>query len=213
MVEKRQIGLLLACIGLFMCFFFRSTITFMQNELDFEEKILDLELVSVDDYTITGSIPKDLYQRIMRQTEFVEAATRKRNDTNFTILKPIKRFEEYLIQVIQANLSHHQKKKAKKNSSEKLEDAPKQNKKEMARIVEIVYAFENRYMLRSLLALNKELAKLGSIIPGCCSRLWTRRVLRKKVVAQTDDFLLARLKENTKKNKKQESKRGIIGCK
>ncbi len=82
MTSKREFGLLVAVIGLFMCIFFRFTITYMQNELDFEEKMLDHQLVSVDDYTITGSIPKDLYQRILRQTEFVQAATHDNTDPN-----------------------------------------------------------------------------------------------------------------------------------
>ncbi len=41
MTSKREFGLLVAVIGLFMCVFFRFTITYMQNELDFEEKMLD----------------------------------------------------------------------------------------------------------------------------------------------------------------------------
>ena len=52
-----------------MCIYFRFTITRIYNDLKYEEKILDLELVSVEDYTITGIIPSDLYELILRQTE------------------------------------------------------------------------------------------------------------------------------------------------
>lgn len=52
-----------------MCIYFRFTITRIYNDLKYEEKILDLELVSVEDYTITGIIPGDLYELILRQTE------------------------------------------------------------------------------------------------------------------------------------------------
>jgi hypothetical protein len=76
MEQKRKIGLIVAIIGLFMCIFFRFSMTYLQNELHFEEKRLDMALVSIEDYSITGSIDRDLFQRILRQTEFYQAATR-----------------------------------------------------------------------------------------------------------------------------------------
>ena len=104
----------------------------MQNELHFEEKKLDNELVSVDDYTIKGKIHKDLYQQILRQTEFVQAATRDNIESddyeNSKVLKPIKRFESYLKEVITANLKSQIRKKAKqdkKRNARKEQDALK----------------------------------------------------------------------------------------
>ena len=59
-------------IGLFMCIYFRFTITRIQNDLDFEEQILDVDSVTVEDYTVKGKIPKDLFELILRQTEVYE---------------------------------------------------------------------------------------------------------------------------------------------
>lgn len=55
-----------------MCIYFRFTITRIQNDLDFEEQILDVDSVTVEDYTVKGKIPKDLFELILRQTEVYE---------------------------------------------------------------------------------------------------------------------------------------------
>ena len=42
-------------------------------------------------------------------------------------------------------------------------------------------------MLKYLLRLNKELAKLGSVVPGCCWRLKYRKGLKQKVAEEDSD--------------------------
>lgn len=72
MQQKREAGLIVTVIGLFMCIYFRFTMTRIQNDLNYEEQILDVYSVTVEDYTITGKIPRDLYELILRQTEVSE---------------------------------------------------------------------------------------------------------------------------------------------
>ena len=210
MIHKRQIGLVVAIIGLFMCIYFRFSLTFIQNELFFEEKRLDMDLVSIEDYTITGSVDRDLFQMILRQTEFFQAAKSKeigsdgeRVVKNDPITKPIKRFEQYLKEVIEATLNKQrykdrikkyekkvqkQKKESKEKQKKKIERVHYKDEKEMNRIVEIQFAFNNRRMLKRLRQYNNELSHLDSIVPGFCSRLFTRRGLRKKVIEETNEI-------------------------
>ena len=61
MWRKRLIGLGLASLGIYMCIFFRFTMTRVQNELKIAAKALDLDLVSIEDYTISGKIDKAFY--------------------------------------------------------------------------------------------------------------------------------------------------------
>ena len=51
LVEKGRWGLLSACIGIFMCIVFTSTVKKMLHEDKINDKLLDLKLVTVDDYT------------------------------------------------------------------------------------------------------------------------------------------------------------------
>ena len=44
-------------------------ITRMESELRIDDKILDYELISVDDYTITGTIDERFYRDVVLSTQ------------------------------------------------------------------------------------------------------------------------------------------------
>ena len=50
--NKQKLGLAVACIGLLMCIFFVSTIRLMLNVDKLNDKLFDMDLVTVDDYTV-----------------------------------------------------------------------------------------------------------------------------------------------------------------
>jgi len=55
-------GLFNASIGLFMCLYVRFTLTHIKNSHSVQEKLLDLELVSIEDYSITGNISREFFE-------------------------------------------------------------------------------------------------------------------------------------------------------
>jgi len=57
-VSKNVWGLASACIGLFMCLMFMLTLQYVYNTDKINEKILDMALVTVDDYTAQTRLPK-----------------------------------------------------------------------------------------------------------------------------------------------------------
>ena len=50
--NKNTLGLAIACIGLLMCIFFSNTIRLMLNIDKLNDKLFDMDLVTVDDYTV-----------------------------------------------------------------------------------------------------------------------------------------------------------------
>ena len=61
METKMYWGLACSSIGLFMCLFFRFSMTHMGTMNVIDSKLLDFDLVSVEDYSVTGRISKDFY--------------------------------------------------------------------------------------------------------------------------------------------------------
>lgn len=57
----------LACstVGLFMCVIFRLTITYIGTLNLINEKLLDYDLVSIEDYSVKGKINKDFYEHVI----------------------------------------------------------------------------------------------------------------------------------------------------
>ena len=72
MQTKRFVGLGVATFGVFMCIFFRFTMTRVKNELQIQDKKLDFDLVSIEDYTISGKIDKTFYCKVLRLTELTQ---------------------------------------------------------------------------------------------------------------------------------------------
>jgi hypothetical protein len=58
-------GLACSSIGLFICLFFRFTITAIETLNVLDSKLLDFKLVSIEDYSVTGRISRDFYDYII----------------------------------------------------------------------------------------------------------------------------------------------------
>ena len=125
-------GLFCAMIGLFMCVFFRFTITHLQNRQKIDDKLLDIDLISIEDYTVRGKITTDLYENALMKTKDkdldVLSDDVRRNNV------PIRRFKQYLIENIQRNLQKSNPSLSKKDTQ----------------VADIVFAFNNSVMLRLL---------------------------------------------------------------
>ena len=121
-----------AMIGLFMCVFFRFTITHLQNRQKIDDKLLDIDLISIEDYTVRGKITTDLYENALMKTKDkdldVLSDDVRRNNV------PIRRFKQYLIENIQRNLQKSNPSLSKKDTQ----------------VADIVFAFNNSVMLRLL---------------------------------------------------------------
>ena len=62
---KMYWGLACSSIGLFICLFFRFTITEIETLNAIDSKLLDYELVSIEDYSVKGRISKDFYNYVL----------------------------------------------------------------------------------------------------------------------------------------------------
>ena len=62
------LGLVCSTIGLFIVISFRFTITHMTNMQEINIKLLDHELVSIEDYSVKGEIDKDMYHMALQKT-------------------------------------------------------------------------------------------------------------------------------------------------
>lgn len=62
MVSKRYMGLFVATIGVFMCVYYSLTIAKVKNEHRINSLLLDYDLVSIEDYTVRGTIKPDFYE-------------------------------------------------------------------------------------------------------------------------------------------------------
>ena len=59
----------LATIGVTICLIYRFKIERMENELRIDDKLLDYELVSIDNYSIMGSISETFYKDVIEATK------------------------------------------------------------------------------------------------------------------------------------------------
>jgi len=77
-------GLVCSTIGLFLCIFYKLCMRhhFAQNAI--QEKRLSFDLVSIEDYSVTGKISKNLYNQVTSKTEPAEGDV------------PIEKFKKYL---------------------------------------------------------------------------------------------------------------------
>ena len=48
---------------------FRLTISHIQNSIEIDDKLLDYELVSIEDYSITGNISQNMYEMFLEKTK------------------------------------------------------------------------------------------------------------------------------------------------
>jgi len=69
-MSKNYWGLAAACIGLLMCIFFSSSVTLMLKLDVIEDKLMDLELVTVDDYTAQTRLDPAIYREFLSNNIF-----------------------------------------------------------------------------------------------------------------------------------------------
>ena len=58
-------GLLQAVLGLYMCLIFWMRVNRISNELKINAKLIDSQLVTIDDYTVCGRISKQFYDDVI----------------------------------------------------------------------------------------------------------------------------------------------------
>ena len=63
LVSKNQWGLASACIGLFMCIVFTSSVRKMLHEDRLNDSLLELKLKTVDDYTTQTQLKPKIYAK------------------------------------------------------------------------------------------------------------------------------------------------------
>ena len=51
-----------------MCIFFRFSMTYLKNTQKINNKLLDIDLVSIEDYTVRGKLPRELYDTVIYNT-------------------------------------------------------------------------------------------------------------------------------------------------
>lgn len=107
-----------------MCVMFTMTIKYIGTLNVINEKLLDYELVSIDDYSIKGRVSKELYEQVIRQEQ--PAGSDKRD------LVPIRRFKKYLIKQIEQSLM------------------ARGLTREQSQVADVAFAFNNRQMLHLL---------------------------------------------------------------
>ena len=56
-------------IGLAGCLIYRLKIVMSENELRINDKLLDYELISIDDYSVKGPISESFYKDVVEATK------------------------------------------------------------------------------------------------------------------------------------------------
>lgn len=131
MTSKRNIGLMCSTIGLMMCIFYRLTISRIKADMNIEEKILDYELVSIEDYSVYGHISPELYRNVVEKedAESKEHLSDPEERRRWNV--PIRKFKRFLIDQLESNL-------ADKDTNEQ------------GKVADIAFSFNNREMLKLL---------------------------------------------------------------
>jgi hypothetical protein len=153
MWTKRFLGLLISTIGVFMCVYSRVTFYHIYSILTIEEKVLDYDLVSIEDYTITARVNKNFYDAVTNPNKNSD------NVDKDELQEPSKlaKFKEKLQNGLENELIKAEKKKIKK--ANKKNKAIKPLDPEKLRVADISFAFDNREMLILLEKRYESLAK------------------------------------------------------
>jgi len=64
---KRYLGLFIATIGVFMAIYFRFTMTYIQRALSLRVASLEYDRVAIEDYSVTGTIKRNFYDRVVKE--------------------------------------------------------------------------------------------------------------------------------------------------
>ena len=70
--DKLYWALACSCLGALMCLFFRFTMIYLKRINQINAKLLDLEIISVEDYSVRGKISRELYNQVIEQTKPLE---------------------------------------------------------------------------------------------------------------------------------------------
>ena len=62
LVTKNHWGLVIACIGVFMCLTLRFTIDYIRNRVSINEKLYNMGLISAEKFTVAGRITDTMFQ-------------------------------------------------------------------------------------------------------------------------------------------------------
>ena len=84
-----------------MCIYFRFTLTKTKVQQTIDDKMLDLDLVSVEDYSVTGKISKQLYDQALTKVLGPSDQSEQSNIENIQASIPINRFKKYIVDNIQ----------------------------------------------------------------------------------------------------------------
>lgn len=91
-------GVSCSVLGLFMCVFWRFTITHIQNEQKIDEKLIDLKEVTIEDYSIRGSISRELYHHALESTKQSDDVGEEGSPDAERESVKIRRVKKYLIE-------------------------------------------------------------------------------------------------------------------
>ena len=61
LVKKNHWGLVISCIGVFMCLTMRFTIDYIRNRDAINGKLFNMGLISAEKFTVVGRISNDMY--------------------------------------------------------------------------------------------------------------------------------------------------------
>ena len=67
--SKNSWGLAVACLGLLIVFIFRLHMENIRSSIQIDDKLIDMKLITLDDYSIESKIPKKLYEKFLQTEE------------------------------------------------------------------------------------------------------------------------------------------------
>ena len=93
--SKNSWGLAVACIGLGMVLGFRAFISNLRDTELINDKLIDLKLITANDYTIATSLPDELYTKFCESEKLTNCACDE---------SPIHKLEDYMSEKIEEEL-------------------------------------------------------------------------------------------------------------
>ena len=66
LLKKNHWGLVIACIGVFMCLTMRFTIDYIRNRDAINGKLFNMGLISAEKFTVVGRITNDMYNNFKK---------------------------------------------------------------------------------------------------------------------------------------------------
>ena len=100
---KNYVVLGAACIGLFMCFIYVAKLSHMYSRANIDDKLVELEIMTVKCFTVQGEIPAGCYEDFVRSNASVNQEDESGN--NIVLFKEhlIKKLREKLPEKLHSN--------------------------------------------------------------------------------------------------------------